>query len=88
MVHGINKFSGVKFSRNVPEFDGFMLGVRRMYRYMSYKQPQSQAQVQACSLSTKSDSSDSIKRVYLSIDIEYRCNNSEYVMSQAFKFRQ
>ena len=49
-----------------------------MYKYMSYKQPQSQAQMQACSLSTKSDSSDSIIRVYLSIDIEYRCNNSEY----------
>ena len=49
-----------------------------MYKYMSYKQPQSQAQMHACPLSTKSDSSDSIKRVYLSIDIEYRYNNSEY----------
>ena len=50
-----------------------------MYKYMSYKQPLSQAQrMHACSLSTKSDSSDSIKRVYLSIDIEYRYNNSEY----------
>ena len=37
-----------------------------MYKYMSYKQPQSQAQRQACPLSTESDSSDSIKRVYLS----------------------
>ena len=55
-----------------------MLGARRMYKYMSYKQPQSQAQMHACSLSTKSDFSDSIKRVYLSIDIEYRYNNSEY----------
>ena len=49
-----------------------------MYKYMSYKQSQSEAQRQAYPLSTESDSSDSIKRVYLSIDIEYRYNNSEY----------
>ena len=55
-----------------------MLGVRRMNKYMSYKQRQSRAQMHACSLSTKSESSDSIKRAYLSIDIEYRYNNSEY----------
>ena len=49
-----------------------------MNKYMSYKQRQSRAQMHACSLSTKSESSDSIKRAYLSIDIEYRYNNSEY----------